>query len=69
VLPAALWFAAARATKSREVGVDRWRWQQIGPWLDSRAVETARENVPLTVVQRQLGHANLGITSIHPRRS
>ncbi|MDX6655485.1 MAG: hypothetical protein QOH62_278 [Solirubrobacteraceae bacterium] len=25
----------------------------------------AREGVPLTVVQRQLGHANLGITSIY----
>jgi hypothetical protein len=24
-----------------------------------------REGVPLTVVQRQLGHANLGITSIY----
>jgi site-specific recombinase XerD len=103
--------------KRREVGMDRWGWQQIQPWLDIRpalpvgallcvmhgptagrpwsataarstlrdlavaagvrrrfaphqlrhvhAVEMAREGVPLTVVQRQLGHANLGITSIY----
>jgi site-specific recombinase XerD len=103
--------------KRREVGMDRWGWQQIEPWLDYRAllpvgallcvidgptagrawspsaartvlrdlavtagvrrrfaphqlrhahaVEMAREGVPLTVVQRQLGHANLGITSIY----
>ena len=25
----------------------------------------AREGVPLIVIQRQLGHTNLGITSIH----
>ena len=29
------------------------------------AVEMAREGVPLTVIQRQLGHSNLGITSIY----
>jgi site-specific recombinase XerD len=103
--------------KRREVGMDRWGWQQLAPWLDYRpalsvgallcvmhgptagrpwspssarttlrdlaaaagvrrrfaphqlrhahAVEMAREGVPLTVVQRQLGHANLGITSIY----
>jgi site-specific recombinase XerD len=103
--------------RRREVGMDRWGWQQIEPWLDYRtalpvgallcvmhgptagrswspsaarstlrelaiaggvrrcfaphqlrhahAVEMAREGVPLTVVQRQLGHANLGITSIY----
>ena len=27
--------------------------------------ELAREGVPLTVIQRQLGHSNLGITSIY----
>jgi integrase/recombinase XerD len=106
-----------KGDKRREVGMDRWGWQQIEPWLDYRpglpvgallcvmhgptagrpwsssaarttlrelavaagvrrrfaphqlrhahAVEMAREGVPLTVVQRQLGHANLGITSIY----
>jgi site-specific recombinase XerD len=31
----------------------------------ARAVELAREGVPLNVIQRQLGHANLGTTSIY----
>jgi integrase/recombinase XerD len=31
----------------------------------AHAVEMAREGVPLVVIQRQLGHANLGITSIY----
>lgn len=31
----------------------------------SHAVEMAHEGVPLVVIQRQLGHANLGITSIY----
>jgi integrase/recombinase XerD len=34
--------------------MDRWGWQQLAPWLDLR-----------TIIQRQLGHANLGITSIY----
>lgn len=25
-----------RRGKRREVGMDRWRWQQIEPWLDHR---------------------------------
>jgi hypothetical protein len=29
------------------------------------AVELAREGVPLIVLQRQLGHSNLGITSVY----
>ena len=31
----------------------------------AHAVEMAREGVPLVVIQRQLGHANLGITSVY----
>ena len=31
----------------------------------AHAVEMAREGVPLTVIQRQLGHTDLGITSIY----
>jgi site-specific recombinase XerD len=103
--------------KRREVGMDRWAWDQLEPWLEIRrqlpvgallyvihgptagrhweasaarkqlrhaalaagvrrrfaphqlrhahAVEMAHEGVPLVVIQRQLGHANLGITSIY----
>ena len=31
----------------------------------AHAVEMAHEGVPLVVIQRQLGHSNLGITSIY----
>jgi site-specific recombinase XerD len=105
--------------KRREVGMDRWAWQQLDPWLAVRprmpvgallcilrgptrgrpcqaatvrvqlrdaaaragvrrrfaphqlrhahAVEMSREGVPLLVIQRQLGHANLSITSVYLR--
>jgi site-specific recombinase XerD len=31
----------------------------------AHAVEMAREGVPLNVIQRQLGHTNLGVTSAY----
>jgi integrase/recombinase XerD len=34
----------------------------------AHAVEMAREGVPLIVIQRQLGHSNLGITSVYLQR-
>ena len=33
----------------------------------AHAVEMAREGVPLVVIQRQLGHADLGVTSVYLR--
>ena len=33
--------------------------------VGAHAVEMAREGVPLVVIQRQLGHSNLGITSVY----
>ena len=103
--------------RRREVGMDRWAWSQLEPWMlirrqlpvgsllcvirgatagrywesssarkqlartatkagvrrrfaphqlrHAHAVEMAHEGVPLVVIQRQLGHANLGITSIY----
>jgi len=105
--------------KRREVGMDRWAWEQLQPWLAHRAtlpvgalfcilrgptrgrpcapagmraqlraaaqtagvrrrfaphqlrhahaVEMSREGVPLLVIQRQLGHADLAITSAYLR--
>ena len=102
--------------RRREVGMGRWAWEQLGPWLEiratlpvgalfcvihgptagrrweasaarkqmrrtaeaagvrrrfaphqlrhSHAVELAHEGVPLVTIQRQLGHCNLGVTSI-----
>jgi site-specific recombinase XerD len=35
------------------------------PLRHAHAVEMAREGVPLIVIQRQLGHSNLGITSVY----
>ena len=58
--------AAARATQRRlalAAGVRR----RFAPHQlrHAHAVEMAREGVPLLVIQRQLGHADLGITSIY----
>ena len=38
---------------------------RAAPAPHAHAVEMAREGVPLIVIQRQLGHTNLGITSIY----
>src|SRR5919112_2939365 len=45
---------------------------RAGVWLfaphrlrHAHAVEMAREGVPLNVIRRQLGHVNLGITSVY----
>ncbi len=35
----------------------------------AHAVEMSREGVPLVVIQRQLGHTNLGVTSVERRGS
>ena len=108
-----------KGDKRREVGMDRWGWEQLRPWSDRRlalpvgsyfcvihgptagrpwapasareelhaaahragvrrrvaphqlrhadAVEMSREGVPLVVIQRQLGHADLGVTSVYLR--
>jgi site-specific recombinase XerD len=105
--------------RRREVGMDRWAWDHLDPWLEVRttlpvgalfcvlrgptrgrpcapagirgqlhsaalaagvrrrfaphqlrhahAVEMSREGIPLLVIQRQLGHADLGITSAYLR--
>ncbi len=57
--------AAARALRSLAVraGVRRrFAPQQL---RHADAVETGREGVSLNVIQRQLRHANLGITSVY----
>jgi len=52
--------------RRREVGMDRWAWAQLDPWLEiRRQLPIAHEGVPLVVIQRQHGHANLGITSVY----
>ena len=108
-----------KGDKRREVGMDRWAWSHLTPWLDLRrelpvgrlfcvlrgptrgrpcatagiraqmhqvastagvrrrfaphqlrhahAVEMSREGISLIVIQRQLGHADLAITSRYLR--
>jgi site-specific recombinase XerD len=102
--------------RRRAVGMDEWGWEQLRPWLTTRAelpvgplfcvidptrarpwagagvrsefrrvaaragvrrrfaphplrhahaLELAREGIPLNLIQRQLGHTNLGTTSIY----
>jgi site-specific recombinase XerD len=48
---------------AREAGVRR----RFAPHQlrHAHAVEMAREGVPMIVIQRQLGHTNLGLTSIY----
>ena len=38
---------------------------RAAPAGHAHAVEMARDGVPLNVIQRQLGHAHLGVTSIY----
>jgi integrase/recombinase XerD len=33
----------------------------------AHAIEMAREGIPITVIQRQLGHSDLGVTSVYLR--
>ena len=108
-----------KGDKRREVGMDRWAWAHLAPWLEVRttlpvgrlfcvlrgptrgrpcapagirgqlhhaavaaggrrrfaphqlrhahAVEMSREGISLIVIQRQLGHADLAITSRYLR--
>lgn len=58
--------AAARADLRRTAARASVR-QRFAPHQlrHAHAVEMAREGVPLVVIQRQLGHSNLGITSIY----
>jgi site-specific recombinase XerD len=108
-----------KGDKRREVGMDRWAWSHLDPWLEFRrelpvgrlfsvlrgptrgracasagiraqlhhaaatagvrrrfaphqlrhahAVEMSREGISLLVIQRQLGHADLAITSRYLR--
>jgi hypothetical protein len=46
-------------------GAHRRRCRNSTPAGRPATVEMAREGVPLIVIQRQLGHTNLGITSIY----
>lgn len=58
--------AAARAQLRRSAAAAGVRRRFAPHQLrHAHAVEMAREGVPLIVIQRQLGHSNLGITSVY----
>ena len=57
--------------RSRPVCVGGWPRIRAGGGRrllrHAHAVEMSREGVPLVVIQRQLGHADLGVTSVYLR--
>ena len=61
------WSAAATRTTLRSLAAEAGVRRRFAPHQlrHAHAVEMAREGVPLNVIQRQLGHADLGITSIY----
>jgi site-specific recombinase XerD len=60
------WTAGAARSELRRVAREAGVRRRFAPHQlrHAHAVEMAREGVPLIVIQRQLGHTNLGITSI-----
>jgi integrase len=61
------WSAGAARTELRHAAARAGVRHRFAPHhlRHAHAVEMAREGVPLIVIQRQLGHTNLGITSIY----
>jgi site-specific recombinase XerD len=61
------WSSAAARADMRRTAVAAGVRRRFAPHQlrHAHAVELAREGVPLIVIQRQLGHSNLGITSIY----
>src|SRR5215210_3501933 len=61
------WSPAAARAELRRTAASAGVRRRFAPHQlrHAHAVEMAREGVPLIVIQRQLGHSNLGITSIY----
>jgi site-specific recombinase XerD len=61
------WSPAATRAELRRVAAAAGVRRRFAPHQlrHAHAVEMAREGVPLIVIQRQLGHSNLGITSVY----
>jgi integrase len=60
------WSGAAVGAEFRRLAAQRVRRRFAPHQLrHALALELAREGVPLNIIQRQLGHANLGTTSIY----
>ena len=61
------WSGPAARTQLRRLALDAGVRRRFAPHQlrHAHAVEMARESVPLNVIQRQLGHADLGVTSVY----
>jgi site-specific recombinase XerD len=61
------WSTAAARAELRRTALAAGVRRRFAPHQlrHAHAVEMAREGVPLVVIQRQLGHSNLGITSVY----
>jgi site-specific recombinase XerD len=61
------WSSAAARAALRRAAADAGMRRRFAPHQlrHAHAVEMAREGVPLIVIQRRLGHSNLGITSVY----
>jgi site-specific recombinase XerD len=61
------WSPAAARVQLRQTAAEAGVRRRFAPHQlrHAHAVEMTREGVPVVVIQRQLGHANLGITSIY----
>jgi site-specific recombinase XerD len=61
------WSSAAARADLRRTALHAGVRRRFAPHQlrHAHAVELAREGVPLIVIQRQLGHSNLGITSVY----
>lgn len=64
---AASWSSANARVEFRRLAAQAGIRRRFAPHQQrhAHAVEFAREGVPLNVIQRQLGHANLGTTGIY----
>jgi site-specific recombinase XerD len=62
-----LWSGAAVRSEFRRLAAQAGVRRRFAPHQlrHAHALELAREGVPLNIIQRQLGHANLGTTSIY----
>ena len=61
------WSSAAARAELRRTAAAAGVRRRFAPHQlrHAHAVEMAREGVPLIVIQRQLGHSDLGITSVY----
>jgi site-specific recombinase XerD len=61
------WSSAAARAQLRRIAAAAGVRRRFAPHQlrHAHAVEMAREGVPLVVIQRQLGHSDLGITSVY----